>query len=157
MRFCVGETIDDVWPQLFDSWWGIKKSLHIDVYADLSAFDGYRVEVCDAQQAEQGDTRLWFVNCGFYEPGVFGEGHAYRFFIGDKKPAVWKRVLSDVSKDFKGRHMDDFAAVDDLIDIGQTLFDQGVGLRMVRDQALDGKWPEMVSDYIPYRKRKASL
>ncbi len=150
MRFCIGSSLEDTYAQLKTDWWGTPSSLHIDAYAELDVVDGYRVEIVKPGESEPSDNRLWFINCGYYEEGIFGEGHAYRFMVGSEKPAVWKRVLNDVRQDFISRHKDNFVDVDDILDVTDTLFEQGAAVRLTYDPSLIDHRPRMVSEYIPF-------
>lgn len=149
IRFCVGETVEDTYRQLRADWWGTPDSLHIDAFAELDIVDGHRVRITDGTKQSRSAERLWFINCGYYENGVFGEGHAYRFMVGSAKSTVWKRVLNDVSTDLMSRHKDNFLDIDDVIDVSASLFHQGISIELLADPMLDGRSPRMVSRYIP--------
>ena len=157
IRFVVGETLEATYKELKASWWGIPATLHIDAWCELSALDGFRVEVRDTpkkSKAERHDNQLYFINVGYYEPGLFGEGHAYRFMIGPDRPSVWGRALREVSSSLQNRHKDNFMAVDEVIDIRRDLFAQDRYVHLTPDPALATARPKFNSEYIPFLKQK---
>lgn len=150
LRFCVGETLQDTYAQLKASWWGTPASLHIDAYIQLDYVDGYRVSVETSDTPQTHENRLWFINCGYYENGVLAEGHAYRFMVGDTKPAVWRRALNSVRSEFHSKHKDNFVDVDEVLDVTASLFESGHHIRLTRDPSHDALSPKIVTEYIPF-------
>lgn len=67
----------DLVPHIEDSWPEAGK-IHLDAWREVNAVDGYRVAVIPrtTQALPQTDAlKLWFVNLGGYQPGVFEEFH----------------------------------------------------------------------------------
>ena len=150
MRFVVGETLKDTYKDLKASWWGTPSTLHIDGYAELSGFSGHRIEVIKAKADEpsaENQPRLYFINVGYYDASNFGEQHAYSFRIGRSKAEMWRTANTDVG-DMHAKHQDNFMAVDEVIDVTETLFTSGYSIRLVPDETMNSAAPELISDYI---------
>lgn len=146
MRFVIGETLEDTIPQLRAAWWGTPSSLHIDGYAQLSHVDGRRIEIVPGAAPKAAETSLWFVNIGGYTPDLFGEQHNYLFLTGADKAAVWARARA-LSPEWSARHKDNFATVDDILEVNSLLGAEGLHVRVgALESGAPG--PRIVSDYI---------
>ncbi len=146
MRFVVGETLEATIPALKAAWWGKPSSLHIDGYIDLSEVDGWRVELSLGRAPEAPQRALWFVNIGGYTPDLFGEQHNYLFLAGEERAKVWTRARA-LSPEWTGRHKDNFAEIDQLIDVNGLLEAEGWHIRL-ETPAAGPKPLRVVSQYL---------
>lgn len=145
MRFVVGETLEATIPQLRAAWWGKPGSLHIDGYAELTAVDGWQVELKSGPAPEAPRRALWFVNIGGYSPASFGEQHHYLFLAGEERAKVWSRARS-LSPGWLGRHKDNCVSVEDVVDVNGLL--GGLWHIGLERPAGDVAAPHMVSAYL---------
>lgn len=112
--FASGDTLEATYPQLRRQWFGQPDGLHVDSWLEVDGVEGYRVRLADAAPLA-GAPRLYFINLGGYEVGVFGEAHRYRLVVaGDRAEA--KRKLQ-AGKDWDKPHTDALLDVDDCIPI----------------------------------------
>jgi Domain of Unknown Function (DUF1543) len=146
LRFVTGEALLDTVPQLRAAWWGTPSSLHIDGYAELTHVEGRAVEVVPGPAPEKPEASLWFINVGGYTPQLFGEQHHYLFMAGADKAEIWARARA-LSPDWSARHKDNFATVDDVIEVNDLLGTDGVHIRLGAPSA-NAPAPKIISDYI---------
>lgn len=124
VQFVIARSVEESYPLLRQLWWGKPASLHIDATAEIETVDGY--DVIPAPGGEGGDLSLYFVNTGGYEPGVFGENHAYSFHVGRDKRAIW--AAAKARAHFSHQHQDNFDTIDDIICIDDHLRPQNYAL-----------------------------
>lgn len=66
----VGETLQEVYPQLKNAWFGEQKGLHIDAWAQINGieFDGkhYQIQFSDAAPNSSSE-HLFLINLGGYD------------------------------------------------------------------------------------------
>ena len=147
LRFVTGNTVEDTVPLLRAAWWGTPSSLHIDGYAELTHVEGRRIEVAQGPPPAAPAESLWFINVGGYTPELFGEQHHYLFMVGAGKPDVWARARH-LSPDWSERHKDNFATVDEVLDVNSLLGTDGLHIRIgAPDTSAAG--PRIVSKYMP--------
>ncbi len=146
VRFVTGETLEDTVPQLRAAWWGKPSSLHIDGYAELTHVDGRPIEIVRGPAPATPETALWFINIGGYTPDLFGEQHHYLFLTGSNKAEVWARARS-LSPDWTARHKDNFATVDDILEVNSLLGTDRLHIRIGAPEP-GAPGPRIVSDYI---------
>lgn len=95
VRFIVAPSIEETHAELRRQWWGIPRSLHIDSWMELTFADGHEVTLRPEPFA--GPERLWFVNLGGYEAGVFGESHRNVFVVAGNERQAKARALRRLS------------------------------------------------------------
>lgn len=146
LRFVTGETVLDTVPQLRAAWWGTPSSLHIDGYAELTHVEGLRIDVVPGPAPKNAGASLWFINVGGYTPELFGEQHHYLFMAGADKAEIWSRARA-LSPDWTSRHKDNFATVDDVLEVNTLLGTDGIHIRL-GDLIANAPAPKIISDYI---------
>ncbi len=145
VRFVIAASLEAAIPALRSAWWGSPQSLHIDAYAELTAADGFAIEVHEGVPATTGGRRLWFVNTGGYDPDQFGELHAYSFLVGQTKADIWSRARQAAPR-WSERHKDNLCPVDDVIDISAAATTPTH--HVVVGRPLAGGAPRIVSSYL---------
>lgn len=113
--FAIADTLEGAYPQLREGWFGAPAGLHIDAWMAVDGVAGYRVTFTD-QAPAAGDPRLFFINLGGYETGVFGEAHSYLLVVARDKAdakAQGKRQLAELA--WAKPHTDNLHDVDDCI------------------------------------------
>ena len=85
VRWVVGRTIEDTFPQLRKEWFGCLAGLHIDSFLEVRFIDGYEVKVRKKKNLDDtksleisfernpNNLQLWFVNIGCYKPNQLSE------------------------------------------------------------------------------------
>ena len=73
VRWVLGKTIEDTFPELRKQWLGKKSGLHIDSYKCIKYIDGYQIVISKSNRNNLNppkieDLKLWFVNLGGYNP-----------------------------------------------------------------------------------------
>jgi hypothetical protein len=114
--FAVADRLDQTYDQLRASWFGSPHSAHIDAWMEVEGVDGYRIEWSSEKPAPD-EQRLYFLNFGGYEDGIFGEAHRYMFVVASDAPAaknIGKKRLGEV---WKKLHTDALLDVDDCIPV----------------------------------------
>jgi hypothetical protein len=120
VQFVVGNTIEDTYDTLLDLWYGIPDGLHLDSYMPLEVVDGHRVTLSQEKQNTDNETgkRLYFINLGAYQPGVFGEAHANKFMVASDAPTVKARAKAELMQNWGSPvHKDDLFELDDCVEI----------------------------------------
>lgn len=141
VAFAAGAALADCHEQLLDAWFGDPDGLHVDAFARLDTVDGHRV---DLRREPGSGPRLYFVNIGGYEPGEFGERHAWSFYVGADKAAIKARARRELLVGKTSVHRDDLYDIDDVIAVepgGEW------HVHLTPDPAADR--PEVVNGYFP--------
>ncbi len=79
--FVCGHDINETYPQLKDLWFGDQKGLHIDCWMRVDQVDGFDVVLFKKPCVEE--KKLYFINMGAYQSGVFNEFHENRLLIAN--------------------------------------------------------------------------
>jgi hypothetical protein len=116
--FVAGERIEDTFADLCDLWFGTLEGLHVDSWLELDRVDGYRVSL--AREGASGPTKLFFVNLGGYQPGVFAELHACTFLAAASEDEAKARAKATLMRGLESVHTDDLYDVDDCLEIGEV-------------------------------------
>lgn len=113
--FVVGSCIEETYPQLIHEWFGSRKRLHIDCYAELRNIDGYEISVKEERFNEGQENKLYFVHYGAYISNVYREIHETAFYVGPSKDFVIKRAKEELCRDLLEVHLDDIIDVQSCI------------------------------------------
>jgi len=113
VQFVVTDTIENAYSELLDKWFGKKDKMHIDSYIILDVVDGYKVNL-SKEKTDQKE-KLFFINMGAYEDGVFSELHQIKFMVDNAKITVKKRAKESMLNGKVSVHTDDLFEVDDCI------------------------------------------
>ena len=67
VRWVIGESIEDTFPELREQWIGKINGLHIDSYKRIQYVDGYKIVISksdknNSNSSQLGDKSLWFIN-----------------------------------------------------------------------------------------------
>ena len=71
VRWVIGKSIEDTFPELRKQWLGKKNGLHIDSYKRIKYVDGYEIVISKSNKdnlnsSKNIDLKLWFINLGGY-------------------------------------------------------------------------------------------
>lgn len=90
----VGDTLEQVYPQLKNAWFAEQKGLHIDAWAQINGveFEGiqYQIQFSNAQ-SNQADQKLYLINLGGYDAREFGELHRYVLVVAQNAMVAKQR------------------------------------------------------------------
>jgi len=74
--FGIGETVKDLVPHINAFWPEAQGKLHVDAWREVSLVSGYSVQVVEQPgNADAELLRLFFINLGGYQEGLFDEPH----------------------------------------------------------------------------------
>lgn len=121
VRVLAGNTIEDCYDRIRETWWGTPKSLHLDCWGELTSADGHNITL--RQEPFTGEDKLWFVNLGGYDPEDFNEPSKNIFVVAPTESKAKVRALKTILP-WKGHHKDyqyeveNLACVNDIAGVG---------------------------------------
>lgn len=117
--FAIGDSLQAVYPQLQQQWFGLAKGLHVDAWMAVDGIEQYQVRFTSA--VPQPDApRLYFINLGGYLPDEFGEAHRYVLIVAHSKMQARGRARKHFLKLWQQSHVDAVLDVDDCVLIDQV-------------------------------------
>jgi len=117
MRFVVGETIEDCYPELIKQWWGDEKMFHLDAWGAVKSADGYNVSIGNTPAAHP--EKLYFVNLGGYDPDEFTELHKNVLVVAKDDAEARVRAKAQV-KNWTKPHRDKWFDVEKVLAIASV-------------------------------------
>lgn len=118
VAFAVGESLEAVHDQLLDAWFGDPRGLHVDAWCLLDCVAGHRVQL--SRTPSDNGLHLYFINIGGYQPGEFGERHAWDFFAAPDKATAKARAKASLLQGLVSVHKDDLYDVDDCLHVARV-------------------------------------
>lgn len=104
VRFVIAETVEDTYASLISQWWGVKESLHIDSWYEVTHADGYAITL-KPEPSTITDRKLFFVNLGGYDGVHFEEAHKNVFVVAENEQKAKVKALKMV-RDWQSFHRD---------------------------------------------------
>lgn len=136
----VGDSLEEVYPQLKNAWFGEQKGLHIDAWAKVNGVEyneqQFQIHFTDAAPNEN-EMKLWLINLGGYHVNEFGELHRYVLVPALNSASAKERGKSFFGKDWQKQHTDRVLDIDDCIAIDQV---HGRYIQLIEDQFKEGYW-----------------
>ncbi|AMO76035.1 DUF1543 domain-containing protein [Pseudomonas citronellolis] len=117
--FAVADSLEDTYPQLRNAWFGSQDGLHIDCWMAVDGIGDCKVELSTQAPADD-DLRLYFINLGGYEDGVFGEAHRYLLVIARNKTEAKAKGKQRLLQDWYKPHTDALLDVDDCLPVDRV-------------------------------------
>ncbi|MBJ9975023.1 DUF1543 domain-containing protein [Pseudomonas sp. S75] len=117
--FAHAASLSDTYGQLREAWFGSARGLHVDSWLEVDGIDGYRVELSQAAPGPDA-MKLFFINLGGYEPGVFGEAHRYLLVTARDKAAAKATGKRQMTRGWSQAHTDAVLDVDDCLPVDQV-------------------------------------
>ena len=116
VRWVLGESLEDTFPELRKQWIGKKNGLHIDSYKRIKYVDGYKIEICksdknNSNNNKKEDESLWFINLGGYDPKKMYEEHEFTLVVAKKATDAKKKAKKNWDANLKNKHNDDYSAI----------------------------------------------
>lgn len=116
VAFAVGDSLQATYPQLREQWFGEPRGLHVDSWMEVDGVEGWQVRFSDAP-APAGSPRLFFINLGGYEQGVFGEAHKYLLVVANDAGEAKAKGKAQADAGWLLPHKDALYEVDDCLPV----------------------------------------
>lgn len=114
--FAVAERLQDCYSQLREAWFGSQDGLHIDSWLEVDGIDDFRLEL-SSQAPAADEPRLYFINLGGYEEGIFGEAHRYLLVTARDKVEAKVKGRQRLQQHWLKPHTDALLDVDDCLPV----------------------------------------
>ncbi len=116
VRWVLGESIEDTFPELRKQWLGKISGLHIDSYKCIKYVDGYEIVLSKSDKGslispKKEDLKLWFVNLGAYNPRKMYEEHEFNLIVAKKAIEAKKKAKRNWETNLKNKHNDDCSGI----------------------------------------------
>ena len=116
VRWVIGESLEDTFPQLREQWFGKISGLHIDSYKCIKYVDGYEIVISKSNKdnlnhPQIGDLKLWFVNLGGYNPKKMYEEHEFNLIVAKKAIDAKKKAKRNWEANLNNKHNDDYSGI----------------------------------------------
>ena len=148
MRFVIANTIEETYPELKRTWWGIPQSLHLDSWGILKFVDGYRILIKNEPPVNT-DEKLFFVNLGGYDHQQFTELHKNIFVVAENEAAAKIKATQQI-QDWVLPHRDYLYEVENIVDITQKTVTNNFFIHL---EKTDQREPFIfTSNYVPIGK-----
>lgn len=96
-------------------WFGDPSSVHIDAVAEISGNENTVIKI---DSSDKGlDNKLFFINFGGSQQGVFSESHENGFFIAQNKSEAISQAKKFLCTKFDDIHLDNLLDVDDCLEV----------------------------------------
>ena len=122
VRWVLGESLEDTFPELRQQWLGKINGLHIDSYKRIKYVDGYKIEVSQSNRnnsikSKKEEESLWFINLGGYNPKKMYEEHEFTLVVAKKAIEAKKKARKNWVSNLKKIHNDDFSGINNLVKV----------------------------------------
>ena len=119
VRWVLGKSLEDTFPELRKQWIGKINGLHIDSYKRIEYVDGYKIAISKSNnhnpiQQEKEKESLWFINLGGYNPNRMYEDHEFTLVVAKKAIDAKKKARKNWISNLKNKHNDDFSEIKNL-------------------------------------------
>ncbi len=118
VRWVIGESIEDTFPELRKQWIGSKNGLHIDSYKCIEYIDGYKISISKAKAIkgnEENDLStnesLWFINLGGYNNKKMYEEHLFILVAAKKAIEAKNKAKKNWQQNLEMIHNDDYSGI----------------------------------------------
>ncbi len=122
VRWVLGKSLEDTFPELRKQWLGKINGLHIDSYKRIEYVDGYKIEISKCNKDNLINTKkeadsLWFINLGGYDPERMYEEHEFTLVVAKKAIDAKKKAKMNWVSNLKNKHNDDFSDITNFVKI----------------------------------------
>jgi len=116
VRWVLGESIEDTFPELRKQWIGNRNGLHMDSYKRIQYVDGYKISLSnstnnDLISSKIEDKSLWFINLGGYDPKKMYEEHEFTLVVAKKAIDAKRKAKRNWNSNLKNKHNDDYSGI----------------------------------------------
>jgi len=151
MRFVIADKIEDTYPVLKRSWWGMPESLHLDAWGALSYADGYDIVLKNTPPQDKS-RQLYFMNLGGYDHEKFTELHENIFIVAENEKTAKLKAVEKFSH-WVTPHRDYQYNIENIINISQLISNQAFHLHL--EPTDQPKKFEFICEYTPIGKGEA--
>ena len=119
VRWVIGKSIEDTFPELRRQWLGEKNGLHIDSYKCIKYIDGYKIVVIESNKINSKNKfsdseSLWFINLGGYNRNKMNEEHQFSLVVANKASEAKKKAKRNWELNLKNKHNDDCSGINEI-------------------------------------------
>ncbi len=157
VRWVLGESIEDTFPELRKQWLGKKSGLHIDSYKCIKYVDGYKVVISKSNKNSLVSPgieglSLWFVNLGGYNPAKMYEEHEFKLIVAKKAIDAKNKAKKNWETNLTKKHNDDCSGIDYLeqVDDLHPIKIKSWEINLIPD--LEERSEELIPDWYGYRR-----
>ena len=116
VRWVIGESLEDTFPELRKQWLGKLNGLHIDSYKRIEYVDGYKIAISKSNKKnlidqDKEDKCLWFINLGGYDPNKMYEEHEFTLVVAKKAIDAKRKAKRNWNSNLKNKHNDDYSVI----------------------------------------------
>ena len=116
VRWVLGGSIEDTFPELRKQWLGKESGLHIDSYKCIKYVDGYKIVLSKSKKRslispKKEDLSLWFVNLGGYNPTKMYEEHQFNLIVAKKAIEAKRKAKKSWESNLENKHNDDYSGI----------------------------------------------
>ncbi len=116
VRWVLGESLEDTFPELRKQWIGNPKGLHIDSYKRIKYVDGYQIEITKSNKnnsitPKNKNESLWFINLGGYNPKKMYEEHEFTLVVAKKAIEAKRKAKENWISNLRNKHNDDLSGI----------------------------------------------
>lgn len=119
----VGDSLEEIHPQLKNAWFGELAGLHIDAWAQIHGVEfehkKYQIHFSNVQP-NQSEQKLYLINLGGYDAREFGELHRYVLVVAQNPMVAKEKGKQYFAQHWQKQHTDRVLDVDDCIAIDQV-------------------------------------
>ncbi|QXI26996.1 DUF1543 domain-containing protein [Pseudomonas vanderleydeniana] len=119
VAFVQADSLADSYRQLRQDWFGSPAGLHIDAWMQVDGVERWKVGFSDLAPAPDSP-RLFFINLGGYEAGVYGEAHRYLLVVAQDREQAKAKGKRQMLREWDKHHTDALLDVDDCLPIDQV-------------------------------------
>ena len=164
VRWVVGNTIEETFPQLRQEWFGDKQGLHIDSYAVINFVDGFEVSLrrsivkketlFNKKRPLKSSSKLnslWFVNLGAYDPNRLSELHEFGLVVAGSANEARRIAKKRWLKDAREQHKDNLSKIDSMETLDDlNLIDNLQGWEIELTPDLEARSQDLTPDWYGY-------
>ncbi len=158
VRWVLGESIEDTFPELRKQWIGNRNGLHIDSYKRIKYVDGYKIVVSKSNKDQSKspkteDESLWFINLGGYDPKKMYEEHEFTLVVAKKPIDAKRKAKRNWKSNLKNKHNDDYSDIDNFEQIDDLHSIRKINnweIKLIYDPK--GRSEKLIPDWYGYRR-----
>ena len=158
VRWVIGETLEDTFPELREQWLGKTNGLHIDSYKCVKYVDGYKIVISKYDKntlnyPEKENLTLWFVNLGGYNPRKMYEEHEFTLVVAQKAIDAKKKAKKNWKSNLKSKHNDDYSDINNFEQIDNVHSIKRIRnweIKLISD--LEERSEELIPDWYGYMR-----
>lgn len=136
----VGDSLEAVYPQLKNAWFGEQKGLHIDAWMKVSGLEfenkKYQIQWSNTQP-NASEQKLWLINLGGYDAREFGELHRYVLVVAQDSATAKEKGKAYFASHWQKQHTDRVLDIDDCIAIDHVY---GRYVLLLEGDFAQGQW-----------------